>query len=43
MGFAFINCRLQDHIEDKDKLPILIFPEGWIFIHRMIVYMCNET
>ena len=25
--FAF-KCRLREHVQDPDKLPILIFPEG---------------
>lgn len=37
--------RLKDHIADKTKLPILIFPEGMflhgIFILNITVYVCK--
>ena len=28
VSFKLLNFRLREHVEDPDKLPILIFPEG---------------
>lgn len=28
---SFFPYRLSDHVDDKTKLPILIFPEGELF------------
>lgn len=32
MNIFVFYCRLSDHVEDKSKLPILIFPEGKSFL-----------
>lgn len=28
LPFTFLFSRLTEHVQDKSKLPILIFPEG---------------
>lgn len=32
-----LSFRLKEHVEDKNKLPILIFPEGrWTYVAHVM-------